>query len=324
MKQCTFAKTSHWIVVAMVFFIMAAFKVNAAIGDATRYDNNDANYQYCSYTKNSSGNHFRPNYSDPDECIAIWSVTTEPEKVYEMKFVFANKGNLDLGYISSSAYVRLTYLDESGIEQEMDIEINQRSWLPPMSDIIGNFANLTKVTIVAYQRVVRTYVEDMILTEVDAPADNVQLPIEPVSVTPGVGQVDFFYNEFAMEQAGYIPIDGNIVYADVYPELVLVLTGGDVNAQQARLRDCRGEFIRGRDLGRGIDTERVPGEHQMDSIKSHNHTFNHAGYAGVGNHGFETGTGSFEHHTNYTGGSETRPRNLDFVCAINPGRKLVE
>jgi len=47
-------------------------------------------------------------------------------------------------------------------------------------------------------------------------------------------------------------------------------TGGETGAQ-FRLPDLRGEFIRGLDAGRGVDTGRTLGSGQGDAIQRHNH-----------------------------------------------------
>lgn len=56
-----------------------------------------------------------------------------------------------------------------------------------------------------------------------------------------------------------------------YPELVALLTGGDT----ANIPDMRGEFPRGWDHGRNIDSGRIQASGQGQSYQTHNHT----GYA---------------------------------------------
>ncbi|MFA6090547.1 MAG: hypothetical protein WC774_02120 [Candidatus Gracilibacteria bacterium] len=81
--------------------------------------------------------------------------------------------------------------------------------------------------------------------------------------------------------------------------------------------DLRGEFIRGLDNGRNIDTGRVLGSWQVDEFKSHTHG---NGVGGVGT-GYPNGiywnmSAIIPFQTNATGGNETRPRNVAFLYCI--------
>jgi microcystin-dependent protein len=79
--------------------------------------------------------------------------------------------------------------------------------------------------------------------------------------------------------------------------------------------DLRGEFVRGWDDGRGVDTNRVFGSSQTDEIKTHNHSLlqngndNISPSGGTTNYrpGADTAAGGL---TGTTGGTETRPRNV--------------
>ncbi len=75
--------------------------------------------------------------------------------------------------------------------------------------------------------------------------------------------------------------------------------------------DLRGEFIRGLDDSRGIDTGRVIGTLQLDAFKAHTHTGGNV--AGVGLGAGSTGTSG---PTGSTGGTETRPRNVALLYCI--------
>jgi phage-related tail fiber protein len=97
--------------------------------------------------------------------------------------------------------------------------------------------------------------------------------------------------------------------------------------------DLRGEFIRGLDLGRGVDTSRTLGSTQTDLLKAHGHIFDDIRWSeingvysysdpqlgvismgpGAGsNYGtdFDNGVHFTQHGTYNTGGTETRPRNI--------------
>lgn len=89
-----------------------------------------------------------------------------------------------------------------------------------------------------------------------------------------------------------------------------------------QLPDLRGEFIRGWDDSRGVDSGRSIGSSQADEFKSHNHPYT---YANGGSTGYEleqqgandgsrlqTYTGA----TSLVGGTETRPRNVALLACI--------
>lgn len=86
--------------------------------------------------------------------------------------------------------------------------------------------------------------------------------------------------------------------------------------------DLRGEFIRGLDLGRGIDPARILGSSQTDDFKSHLHTRTSDGRLAPSRAGTDgsidwhssdahvNDNGYYSQNTGSTGGSETRPRNI--------------
>lgn len=79
--------------------------------------------------------------------------------------------------------------------------------------------------------------------------------------------------------------------------------------------DLRGEFIRGLDSGRGVDTGRVLASAQVDMLKSHTHTLpsNLAivfGPTTLYYSSGDTGGTATSGPTGPTGGAETRPRNV--------------
>jgi microcystin-dependent protein len=88
-----------------------------------------------------------------------------------------------------------------------------------------------------------------------------------------------------------------------------------VSGGNPRKPDLRGEFIRGLDGGRGVDTGRALGSAQADEIKAHDHTV-HIGFnattaltaSPASTIGPNPGGNSF--NTAQRGGTETRPRNV--------------
>jgi phage-related tail fiber protein len=81
------------------------------------------------------------------------------------------------------------------------------------------------------------------------------------------------------------------------------------------LPDLRGEFIRGWDNGRGVDAGRAIRTWQTDEIKIHAHSTGlTGGGAGASYSAHINGAGSGV--TLFTGGAETRPRNVAWLPCI--------
>lgn len=132
---------------------------------------------------------------------------------------------------------------------------------------------------------------------------------------------------FAMSSApaGWVKANGAAVsrtaYADLFAAIGTVFGSGD-GSTTFNLPDLRGEFPRGLDDGRGVDSGRSLGTAQGDSFKSHGHTvmFYPAGgayvsyYPGLPGHSGGPDTGA--NNTTNTGGSETRPRNIALLACV--------
>lgn len=122
---------------------------------------------------------------------------------------------------------------------------------------------------------------------------------------------------------GWLKCNGATFDKAKYPSLAIAYPSG-------KLPDLRGEFIRGWDDGRGVDSGRVLLATQGDEIKSHRHLKLNIDQSGVG-YGMSAGnfsgqnTGGFYANTTIgydsgtpgigtgaTGGGETRPRNIAF------------
>ncbi|MEF4393836.1 tail fiber protein [Escherichia coli] len=119
----------------------------------------------------------------------------------------------------------------------------------------------------------------------------------------------------ATPPTGWLKCNGAAFSAEEYPELAKAYPTN-------KLPDLRGEFIRGWDDGRGVDASRNLLSSQTDLFKSHGHIFSRT----WGANGFDTTSGMFPVcadaqgsvtdvstiSTDYTGGGETRPRNVAF------------
>ena len=112
----------------------------------------------------------------------------------------------------------------------------------------------------------------------------------------------------ATPPTGWLKCNGAAFSAEEYPELAKVYPTN-------KLPDLRGEFIRGWDDGRGVDSGRAILSTQSHSIQAHDHIV----YFRV--NGVTTSSGVDDvmkygdanpRPTSSTGGNETRPRNIAF------------
>lgn len=119
--------------------------------------------------------------------------------------------------------------------------------------------------------------------------------------------------------AGWLICDGSAVsrttYATLYSVISVTFGAGDTTTT-FNLPDLRGEFLRGVDQGRGVDTGRTIGTTQADDFKSHTHqqqvsvTPTGGTTTGVTGAVNATGQGGSYVYTLPTGDSETRPTNV--------------
>ncbi|WP_417693654.1 phage tail protein [Pseudomonas sp.] len=104
---------------------------------------------------------------------------------------------------------------------------------------------------------------------------------------------------------GWLKCNGDIVsrtqYAALFAAIGTRFGAGDGNTTFA-LPDLRGEFIRGWDDGRGVDSARAMGSAQAGQNASHSHTATTAA-AGTHTHGASTGAAGTHTHTGATNNS---------------------
>ncbi len=125
---------------------------------------------------------------------------------------------------------------------------------------------------------------------------------------------------------GWLKANGAAVsrttYADLFAAIGTAFGAGN-GTTTFNLPDLRGEFVRGWDDGRGIDTGRVFGSAQAELVI--NHTHNITGFTGASNgtggaHFYNTNqfntTGASTSVQTPAGGSETRPRNVALLAII--------
>ena len=135
-----------------------------------------------------------------------------------------------------------------------------------------------------------------------------------------IGSIETFAGVAAKIPEGYLLCNGQEVSRATYKDLfdVIGTTYGSTSGTTFKVPDLRGEFIRGFDAGRGIDSGRIFGSWQVDMFKSHVHrtgglfrSYN-SGPSGVAN-GVVNVVRSWDSKyddTQNTGGVETRPRNI--------------
>ena len=83
-----------------------------------------------------------------------------------------------------------------------------------------------------------------------------------------------------------------------------------------KLPDIRGEFVRGWDDSRGIDSSRKNRSAQADEFKAHTHTTGQTITAAGGGAAFAGPAFALSTVTGSTGGTETRPRNISALYCI--------
>lgn len=123
---------------------------------------------------------------------------------------------------------------------------------------------------------------------------------------------------------GFIKANGALVSRTTYAALFAVIGttfGNGDGATTFNIPDLRGEFIRGWDDGRGVDSGRVFGSYQGDSLKSHTHTYvkpvlstnplDHDSSLDA-----DRSVTTTTEPTSATGDTETRPRNIALLACI--------
>ena len=138
-----------------------------------------------------------------------------------------------------------------------------------------------------------------------------------------IGSVMFFSSSAA--PVSWFECDGSIISKTIYTDLFNVIGytyGG--SGDLFHLPDLRGEFVRGWDNGRGIDSGRQFGSAQSDLIKNHTHPIpvdtplaNGGSNTGTTQRGTPSSAPGVDATSNNTdGGTETRPRNIALLPCI--------
>lgn len=112
---------------------------------------------------------------------------------------------------------------------------------------------------------------------------------------------------------GYLVCNGGAISRTIFSDLFAAVgtTYGAGNGTTTfNIPDLRGEFLRGLDGGRGVDSGRALGSYQADELKAHTHTYRGATIIPSGSDPTGTGSTFTTGNTGSTGGTETRPRNV--------------
>lgn len=116
----------------------------------------------------------------------------------------------------------------------------------------------------------------------------------------------------ATAPSGFLVCNGQSFNKTTYPLLAKAYPTGV-------LPDLRGEFLRGLDTGRGVDSGRAVLSAQGDAFRAHNHSVIGED-SGSGTAYFGRGNGSrrtiSKDAMNLEGGTETRPRNIAFLYIV--------
>jgi len=124
----------------------------------------------------------------------------------------------------------------------------------------------------ATQRAIKEYIDAAVAREVQsrtAGDANLQTQISNLETVPA-GTV--FYTAAITQPEGYLIANGSWVPKSSYPRLFQAIGGTyGVTPTTFRLPDLRGEFIRGADVGRGVDANRQVGTYQSSNAPKHFH-----------------------------------------------------
>jgi Phage Tail Collar Domain len=183
------------------------------------------------------------------------------------------------------------------------------------------------------QKAVKTYVDTTatyLKSLIDSAVSGLSTAIANIRTVPA-GAV--FYIAGPYIPNGYLEANGQGCSASVYPDLFAVINytyGG--SGDLFYLPDLRGQFIRGWDNGRNLDSGRSIGSSQSPLLAAHNH-----GFPGDDQLAFANGYGGWSERsvasfpydarsvygggaqiwlTTDTGGSETRPTNVALLAVI--------
>lgn len=144
------------------------------------------------------------------------------------------------------------------------------------------------------------------------------MPIYGAAASIMPGNIDYYAANAA--PAGWLKANGAAISRTAYAALFAVIGttyGVGDGSTTFNIPDLRGEFVRGWDDARGVDSGRAIGTAQADEIKSHMHDIGAAGGVSAGgSYGRLPGSTAGYVDSGYRGGAETRPRNVAMLACI--------
>jgi microcystin-dependent protein len=162
------------------------------------------------------------------------------------------------------------------------------------------------------------------LNYMDGVTSNVQAQIDGAGIS---GQVAAF--AFSTAPTGWLECDGSTISRTTYSTLFAAIGdafGAGDGSTTFKVPDMRGEFIRGWDNGRGVDSSRAIGSTQTDALTDHRHLSANGTQFATTSSGTMTGpssSGSSQPRglTDFIfggagGDTETRPRNIAMMYCI--------
>ena len=153
-----------------------------------------------------------------------------------------------------------------------------------------------------------------------------------VNIVSGLGGSpagSIVYHAANSPPTGFIKANGAAIsrttYADLFSAIGTTFGAGD-GSTTFLVPDLRGEFLRGWDDARGVDTGRSFGSAQADELEAHTHLgrsppgtrwlAGYSTYTGGGAWGSERDGNTLTAVSSSTGGAETRPRNIALLACI--------
>jgi microcystin-dependent protein len=144
-------------------------------------------------------------------------------------------------------------------------------------------------------------------------------------VTVPIGTISWFAGNTA--PTGYLKANGAAISRTTYSTLFTAIGttfGVGDGSTTFNVPDLRGEFIRGWDDARGVDSGRGFGSTQAELVGPHTHPFTvianattDAGSGALAGGGYNVGSdGSYSGNTSNPSGAETRPRNIALLACI--------
>jgi phage-related tail fiber protein len=168
-------------------------------------------------------------------------------------------------------------------------------------------------------------------------AANIRLAVQALATSGGSPSGAIIAFGAATPPAGWLECNGGAILRASYPTLFAAIGttwGAGDGSTTFNLPDLRGEFLRGWDHGRGVDSGRAMASTQAQDTLSHNHLngvaedighdfvfvygSTNSGMPGSasGNVNDISGSADVQGYTSYTGGAETRPVNMAVMYCI--------